>query len=185
MSEKLENFIKSNRKQFDEFEAPEGIWSRIEVELDEQIEKKPSKHLEILSLSWVKIAATITLVVTTGLLLWQYQKTSVADISRINPQLAKQQYYYTSVIQEKQDELKQIKKKDPALYEEFSSEINAIEENYLKLKNNLSTSPNREKTVKAMIQNLQIQIQILNEQLLIIDRVNQIKKEYKDETKSI
>ncbi|HEY0054587.1 MAG TPA: hypothetical protein VGB63_04450 [Pedobacter sp.] len=185
MKEKLENFIKSNRKQFDEFEVPETIWNRIEVGLNEQAKTEPSKQVRTLSFGWVKIAATIAIVLTVGLILWQYQKTSVADISRINPQLAKQQYYYASVIQEKQDELKQIKKDDPALYKEFSTEINVIEENYLKLKKNLSTSPNREETVKAMIRNLQIQIQILNEQLKIIDRVNQIKKEYKHETKSI
>jgi chromosome segregation ATPase len=185
MSEKLENFIKHNRKQFDELEVPEGIWSGIENTLNEHDRLRSSKQPKIFNLKWIKVAATITLVVTAGLFFLQHQKNAVADISRINPQLAKQQYYYTSVIQEKQDELKQIRKEDPALYNEFSAEINHIDENYRKLKNGLSTSPNREETVKAMIRNLQIQIQILNEQLQIIDRVNQIKKEYKNEDKSI
>ena len=185
MSEKLENFIKSNKKHFDDLEVPGSVWSRIESSLDEQNKPRALKRVKLWNLGWIKVAATIAICVTAALLFWQQQKSAVADISRINPQLAKQQYYYTSVIQEKQEELKQIRKEDPALYEEFSTEINAIEENYKKLKKGLSHSPNREETVKAMIKNLQIQIEILNEQLEVIDRVNQIKKEYKNETKSI
>jgi hypothetical protein len=45
------------------------------------------------------------------------------------------------------------------------------------LKNELSSSPNQEETVKAMIQNLQIQTELLNQQLQIIQQINQIKKD--------
>ena len=36
MKEKLENFIKDNRSDFDQFEPPAGLWDRIEKQLDER-----------------------------------------------------------------------------------------------------------------------------------------------------
>jgi hypothetical protein len=53
------------------------------------------------------------------------------------------------------------------------------------LKQDLPASPNQEETVKAMIQNLQIQIDLLNQQLEIIQQINQLKKEQVDDTQNI
>ena len=184
MKDKLENFIRDNRKQFNEADVPVGIWEKIERQLDTQPNNMTVKAAKIYSLSIIlKVAATITIVIASGLFYWQYQKHAVTDISRINPQLAKQQYQYASMIHEKREELKQLANEDPTLYREFSAELRAMDENYKKLKKDLYTSPNQEETVKAMIRNLEVQIGVLNQQLQIIDRVNHFKK--KNENKSI
>jgi len=49
----------------------------------------------------------------------------------------------------------------------------------------LVNSPNQELVLKAMIQNLQIQTEVLNQQLNAIEQYNQDKKEPKNETKNI
>lgn len=177
MSERLENFIRNNSRQFDEYGAPNGLWEKIEKELDATEKRGSEKRDRVVKLSFVlKIAASVVVVLSVGLFYWLNQKNGANTISNIDPQLAKQEFHYASVIQEKRNELKQIKKTDPDLYKEFSSELKAIDENYKKLKNDLSTSPNQEKTVKAMIRNLQIQIQVLNQQLQIIEQINEFKQ---------
>jgi hypothetical protein len=186
MSDRLVNFIRNNRKQLDELEPPVGLWDKIEQQLEEEAKVKTGKQERVIKLSFLlRAAATTVIVLTAGIVFWKYQKKESVDISSINPQLAQEQVHYASMIQEKRTELKRIEKQDPQLYEEFSSEIKTMDENYQKLKKDLPSSPNQEKTVKAMIRNLQIQIQVLNQQLEIIGQVNQLKKEQQNETQSI
>ncbi|WP_423148735.1 hypothetical protein [Rubrolithibacter danxiaensis] len=184
MSERLENFIRNNKRDFDEFEPPADLWNKIEEKLNDSIEIQP-KHERVIKLSsLIKVAAMLLIVLTAGFIFFNYEKKQAIEISNIDPKLAKQQMHYASLIQQKRQEIQQIEKEDPQLFKEFSSEIKSMDVNYQKLKNDLSTSPNQEETVKAMIRNLQIQLQVLNQQLKIIEQVNQLKQS-KNETQSI
>lgn len=186
MSERLENFIRNNRKELDQFEAPENLWQQIELQLNTKDKEQAKKKLRIKRFQiLIRVAAVVIIVLFAGLILFRHERQEASNLANINPHLARQQVYYASLIEEKQNELKQIGKNDPKLYHEFSSEIKKMDENYQKLKNDLPSSPNREKTVKAMIRNLQIQIEVLNQQLEIIDQVNQLKKEQQHDTQSI
>lgn len=189
MKDGLENFIRDNKKEFDQFEVPAALWDKISKRLDEQeinssiteIKKEKVVRLSFL----LKIAATIIVVLSVGFWGYQYQKKESSDLSNIDPQLAKQQVHYATLIEVKRSELKQIEKEEPQLYSEFSSEIRKMDASYQKLKSDLPGSPNQEETVKAMIRNLQIQTELLNQQLNIIQQINQVKKEQKNETQRI
>ena len=50
---------------------------------------------------------------------------------------------------------------------------------YQELKKQLQTSPNKSLVGKAMMKNLEIQLQMISQQLYIINQVNQYKKEEK------
>ena len=185
MEERLESFIRENKRDFDQFEPPAGLWGRIEKELD-ATKQLQAKKPRVVKLSFLfKIAASLTVIVAAGLFLWQYQSTQVTDLATIDPVLAKQQLHYASVIEIKRSELKRIEKEEPQLYQEFSSEIRKMDESYQRLKNDLPSSPNQEETVKAMIRNLQIQAEVLNQQLNVIKQINDSKKQQNDETQSI
>jgi uncharacterized protein involved in exopolysaccharide biosynthesis len=93
--------------------------------------------------------------------------------------------HYASLVETKRTELKQIAKSDPALYQEFSKEIAQMDSTYKKLNSDLANSPNQELVLRAMIQNLQIQTEVLNQQLNAIEQYNQDKKDQKNETKNI
>jgi hypothetical protein len=60
-----------------------------------------------------------------------------------------------------------------------------MDSTYKKLNNDLVTSPNQERVLRAMIRNLQIQTEVLTQQLNVIEQFNQMKKEQKNETKNI
>ena len=180
MKDRLENFIRDNKKEFDQFDAPAALWEKIEQQLDEKRinSSSPGRKEKVVRLSFLlKVAATIIVVLGVGLWGYQYQKAESADLSNIDPQLAKQQVHYANLIEVKRSELKQIEKEEPQLYSEFSSEIRKMDASYQKLKSDLPGSPNQEETVKAMIRNLQIQTELLNQQLSIIQQINKVKKE--------
>lgn len=190
MKEKLENFIKDNRSDFDQFEPPADLWDRIDKQLNERqigisanktIKKERTVRLSFL----LKLAASILPILFAGLWFYQYQLKQSSYLSNIDPQLAQQQVHYASLIEIKRNELKRIEKEEPLLYQEFSEEIKKMDANFQKLKKDLPASPNQEETVKAMIRNLQIQIELLNQQLEIIQQINQLKKEQVDDTQNI
>lgn len=190
MKDKLENFIKDNKKDFDLYEPPTGLWDRIENELNDKKIALPIKLANkkggIISLSFLlKLAASIIPLLIAGFWFYQYQSTHSSDLRNIDPQLAMQQIQYTSLIELKRTELKRIEKEEPKMYEEFSEEIKKMDASFQKLKKDLPGSPNQEETVKAMIRNLQIQIEVLNQQLNIIQQINQLKKEQNNETQNI
>jgi hypothetical protein len=68
----------------------------------------------------------------------------------------------------KQNELKQNQKKQPVLYEQFLKDNNRLDSSYNYLKYELSSNPNKEILLDAMIQNLQLKLDLLNRQLQII-----------------
>lgn len=190
MKEKLENFIRENKKDFNQYEPPTGLWERIEKELDEKkigmVKKAGNRKVRILRLGFLlKFAATIIPFLFAGIWFYQYQLKQSSDLSNIDPQLAKQQIHYASLIELKRNELKRIEKEEPQLYQEFSEEIKKMDAGFQKLKKDLPGSPNQEETVKAMIRNLQFQIDLLNQQLNIIQQINQLKKEQNNETQNI
>jgi hypothetical protein len=185
MEERVENFIRQNKRDFDQCEPPAGLWDKIEKELDAKRKSQP-KEARVVKLSFLlKMVASFAVIVAAGLFLWQYQYKQATDLANIDPVLAKQQIHYASVIDAKRSELKRIEKEEPQLYQEFSSEIRKMDESYQRLKSDLPSSPNQEETVKAMIRNLQIQAEVLNQQLKVIKQINESKKQQNDETQSI
>jgi hypothetical protein len=73
----------------------------------------------------------------------------------------------------------------PQLYKEFNAELIKMDANYKKLNIDLATSPNQERVLRAMIRNLQIQTEVLNQQLSVIEQFNQSKKDQQHENKDI
>jgi len=187
MSKRLESFIKMNREEFDELEPSADLWSRIEQHLPTQYEEPKKRETKTFSLGFVmRVAATVILVMGIGFAAYlRNTKKETVDLAAINPEYAQQQIQYTSLIESKRTELKSIAKTEPELYKEFSSQIAKMDSTYKQLNSDLLTSPNQERVLHAMIRNLQIQTQVLNQQLSVIEQYNNMKKEQKNETKDI
>jgi hypothetical protein len=194
MSKRFEDFIKHNREEFDEIEPSADLWSKIEQSLSfqEELPKKP--ETKTFSLAFVlRVAASVILIMGIGFGIYlQSQKGEKGvksekgiDLAAINPEYAKQQLHYASLVETKLTELKSVAKADPQLYKEFSSEIAKMDSTYKRLNNDLVTSPNQERVLRAMIRNLQIQTEVLNQQLSVIEQFNQLKKDQKNEIKNI
>ncbi|MBS7565990.1 hypothetical protein KHS38_16405 [Mucilaginibacter sp. Bleaf8] len=188
MSKRLEDFIKANREEFDDLEPRADLWSRIEAQMpaDETVTLQ-KREAKTFSLGFVlRVAAITIMVMGIGFMFYlRSQKQNGVNLAAINPQYAKQQVQYASLIESKRNELKELTKADPQLYREFSSELAKMDSSYTKLKRDLATSPNQERVLRAMIRNLQIQTQVLNQQLQVIEQFKQPQKEQSNEIKNI
>jgi cell division protein FtsB len=193
MSKRLEDFIGDNREEFDDLVPRADIWNNISKELDAWEAEMPKKReAKTFSLGFVlRVAAMIIVVMGIGFGVYvQSQKnnngqTAEVDLKSISPAYAKQQAQYASLIETRKIELKQVAKFDPQLYNEFSNELAKMQANYKKLSTDLATSPNQERVLRAMIRNLQVQSEVLNQQLSVIEQFNQSKKQQQNGTKDI
>jgi predicted component of viral defense system (DUF524 family) len=187
MSKRLEDFIKTNKEEFDDLEPSADLWLRIEKHLPAEGTEIKKREAKTFSLSFVlKVAASVIIVmgISFGLYL-RHERSEAVNFASINPAYAKQQMHYASLVQTQRKELKTIAKADPELYKEFSAEITKMDSTYNRLNRDLATSPNQERVLRAMIRNLQIQSEILTQQLGVIEQINQTKKQEGNDTKNI
>ncbi len=174
MSNKLEGFVRDNKKGFEAKGPSDELWGKIAAELDKKQQKKSFGLYQ-----WISIAAM--LVLTVGIYFgYQYKKASAEIlVADINPKLGKTEVRFTNLIEEKRDSLQILADTDPELYKQFITDIGKLDSDYQELKKQLQTSPNKALVSKAMMKNLEIQLQMISQQLYIINQVNQYKKEEK------
>lgn len=192
----LERFVRDNREAFDDKEPPNSLWQKIENGLDkqltgdeklsqatpfQQIHKNPSRFGSQqtggfwAAINW-RVAASVAVLLLAGSFLYmnhQYGVTHQPELVAAGPSYAKEVVHYTRLIDDKRTELKQMTESNPALYAEFATDLERLERNYRTLKSELPQTLNQETLIQAMIQNLQLQINLLNEQLRVIQRIKQ------------
>ena len=123
-----------------------------------------------------RVAASIAVLLLAGGFLYmnhQYGVSHQPEVVVASPGYAKEVVHYTRLIDDKRAELKHMTESNPALYQEFSTDLDRLEKSYQSLKADLPQNPNQEVLIQAMIQNLQLQINLLNEQLRVIQRIKQ------------
>jgi hypothetical protein len=188
MKKSLDDFIRENRAAFDSEEPSPRVWKTVEKELTAPEKKSGAK---ITSFSRWLVAASIVIAISAGayLLLTRNNERSISDndpgspnpveqnsiLDEINPTYAKEVYHFTQLIELKQTELKQIGKDQPELYRQFMGDITMLDSAYNRLRKELPANPNREQLLEAMIQNLQLQTDLLNQQLRVIKQIKQLK----------
>jgi len=177
MSKRLEDFIKMNKEEFDDLEPSADLWQKIEKHLPAEGMLPKKREAKTFSLNFVlRVAASVILIMGIGFVLYlRHEKREGVNYAAINPVYAKQQMQYASQVETKRNEL----------YKEFSAEIAKMDSTYNRLNRDLANSPNQERVLRAMIRNLQIQSEILNQQLGVIEQLNQTKREEKNDTKNI
>ena len=183
MFRKLEKFVGDNRKEFDDEVPSVAVWQNIAAGL---AEKQQKKFILTPLYKW-SIAASILLTagITIFLMLNNKKPTgnftaSVKTDSAANannaPDNTPEVNEFAKLVTLKQEELKALAPEQPELYKKFTTDINQLDSSYKSLKGQLSVTPNREILIEAMIQNLQLQLNVLNQQLNIINQIKQSKK---------
>lgn len=183
MSTRFEQFMRDHREEFDSEEPAPQVWMKLEKELQPREQKG-----KVLSMKIMRWSAAAAILVLAGLGVYHLlapagrgttplvNKTEGdAMLKDIDPTYAKEVYHFTQLIELKQSELKQIEKDNPTLYNQFLQDISKLDSSYNALKNELPSNANREQLLEAMIQNLRLQTELLNQQLQIIQQIKQSK----------
>jgi hypothetical protein len=103
-------------------------------------------------------------------------RTDSHNSPEMNAEMNEEMYHYAKIVEIKHKELKTIEKDEPLLYRQFSSDVSKLDSVYNGLQHELPKNPNKEQIIEAMIQNLQLQMELLNHQLDIIKQINHSKK---------
>jgi hypothetical protein len=183
MSRKLEKFIGDHRNEFDDAMPSEKVWENI----SETVKEKKRFILTALY-KWSIAAAILIIAGITVVWMLDTKKASIetiaaiktdsaTDINAIAPEYAPQVNEFAKLVLLKQEELKALAPEQPELYKKFTSDIDQLDSSYTSLKTQLGSTPNRELLIEAMIQNLQLQLNVLNQQLNIINQIKQSKKQ--------
>lgn len=178
----LKQFIDANRSAFDCEEPGSYLLQKIQGHLPETPNRKKPNWLRY---RWAAAIAGLLLVGSAAYLFFTKGADKnnspvnepIANEELINefgdPVYAKQIVHFREIIGLQQNELKQLQKEYPQLYQQFVVDMNELDSAYQSLKINLAENPNREMLLEAMIQNLQLQSDLLNRQLLIIKEIKQ------------
>jgi hypothetical protein len=179
MNDKLEKFIKSHRADMDHKEPRPDLWIDIANEMSNEHKQKSLTR----SFVWWRAAAVLLLLVTSLLVLERYVSAPDREEIVMNEQLIEAESYYTSLINQKQKEVLSLSQ-ELDLGKDFANEINMLDSMYAVLKKDMQNG-NEENLVDAMILNLQLRIEILNQQLNIIQSIETRKNEKIDEDETI
>lgn len=178
MHRKLDDFIEENRRAFDD-EVPAGrVWEEIETNI-----KKAQHRGRLYSWRWM-VAASIALIIAASGGWWLWQRSAAGktreiakqppalqpdhDMALLSPEYAAYARKVSAMIGERREQLKAETVKQPELYEQFAQDLAALDSAYRVLRNQALQTPNREVILRAMMQNLQLQAELLNKQLEIL-----------------
>ena len=170
--DRLEQYVLDNREGFDHLEPNPQVLERIRKDLEGDSQKSVGFSINF-NYMW-RAAAVILLGVSAYLVIERQQliadKEPVATVEDINPEFYEAEGYFVQMISEKRDLIMRYQEEYPDLIEDFDSDIQKLDEMYLQLKEELKTE-NTEQVVDALIQNLQLRIDILNQQLVILENI--------------
>ena len=180
MSNKLKKFIWDNRNEFDDEVPSEKIWQNVEAALTG---KKEQRSILKPIYKWSMAAAAVLLISIAVYFFMNRNNNTAIEYAGYKPAPdtiaaidAPEVNQFAKMIVLKQEELRSLAKDQPELYQRFTKDIDQLDSSYNILKDQLSATPNRELLLEAMIQNLQLQLNVLNQQLNIINQIKQSKK---------
>ncbi len=180
MSSNLEKFINRHRSDFDAEHPTEDVWKKIEATIPV---KKEAKHFSIRDMyKWTAVAAILCIVLTSVYFLYiRQQQKEIArteqpanrpdHLSGIDPEYTAEVTQAFRSIQTRQNELKDATAGRPELYKQFSDDLRVLDSSYRMLQTQAAQSPNRDVIMKAMIQNLQLQAELLYRQIIITTEI--------------
>ena len=185
MSSELEKFIRKNRGDFDDADPSGKVWKNIEQSLPV---KKEARRFTIGDIyKWTAAAAIFFIALTSVYFLFinkpgsnEPERTSTVktgteenssrldNFNSISIEYAAEFKEAEQAVQDRQKELRAAIANDPALYRKFQEDLNTLDSSYRLLREQASQSMNGDVIIKAMIQNLQLQSELLGRQLMII-----------------
>ena len=174
----LEKYIKQHRDEFDSEEPRPELWGRIKGSM----EQKEARIVHMRNWMW-RAAAIVLLMTTTWLLVERAQQPGPQDVGlaaevddSFMEEFAAAEQYYLNQIDEMQSQL--VAYEDELVSGEFMRDLDHLDSLYTGLRSEFDTGGSNEQVADALIQNLRIRMEIINQQLMILER---IKRQTSDE----
>lgn len=188
MNNKLEQFINDNRSAFNDERPSKNVWDEIEATLPQPQKAKVVALGQVYKL--MAAAALVCIVLTSVYFIYIKEKNTQSSIAnqpqqqnQLAPEYASQLNKEFNVIQTRQQELKEATAANPELYKAFLSDLQVLDSTYQMLQKQAGSTPNRDVIIKAMLQNLKLQSELLYRQLMISNELKQKEEPVKENKK--
>jgi predicted CopG family antitoxin len=173
MSDRLEDFVKQHREEFDLHEPDPSIWLKVSPAAGTPGPKGRS-------LRWLRIAATVAIIFAgsaAGIYFLTGERTeSDPGQADLYSELMESEQYYGRMVADRYEELQPFLAADPAAKEMLSADMEELDDVYDELKEDLKDNASNPEVIEAMILNYRVKLEILE------DLLNQLKeKEYQDD----
>ncbi|WP_370392441.1 hypothetical protein [uncultured Winogradskyella sp.] len=184
-NETIEQLFEQLEGKFDVSEPSKGHEARFLERLNNS--KNQGSSIGQKSTPWQKyLAIAATIVLGFSLLMLVPNEPEVLDLASVSPELSETQDFFTVTLE---TELKKLNQERSPLTEEIINDaleqIEILEQDYQKLKSDLTESGKDQRVIYAMISNFQNRIDILNMVLEQIETIKQLKNNTNETTNTI
>ncbi len=181
MSTDFEKFVRKNREDFDDASPSDKVWKNIQRSIPVKKQERVFTIRDIYK--WTAAAAVFFIALTSAYFLlirkYSHEIPTVKTESNESPsrldnfnsvamEYAAEFKEASEAVENRQRELRSAVANNPELYRKFQSDLNTLDSTYRLLREKASQSVNQDVIIKAMIQNLQLQAELLGRQLMII-----------------
>lgn len=165
MKDRFEDFMKQNRESFDFREPDPAIWDRLKKDIT--IKKRTNWKLVFSRAAAVLVIFGASYAVNE--MIHRYHNRSTDSLKagneKVIPGLTETEAYYTSLINQKMDQLKPVMANCPSLQEELNYDMSELDSVYTDLKSDLKDNMANQEVVEAIIENYRLKITILEDLL--------------------
>lgn len=186
MRDELEKYILAHKREFDTERPDSKLWDRIYRDLIDEEQPGPEHQKsqpksERRQFSIWKIAAVIAVLASIGFTFtWKSMQPETVNqviVEQSETPLNEMEAYYQNAIRVRQEQIRSFEdigvQPDQALF----GQLGRLQELYLELRHELPSSQDQDVVVDAMVKNLMMQMEILNQQLMILEQIKSMKDE--------
>jgi hypothetical protein len=162
MSDRLEDFVRQNREQFDRREPDPSIWLKINP-------ARVPVAKERRSLRWLRVAAAVAMIFagsTAGIYFLTGDRSHAEEsFSEMYAEIRETEQYYSRMVSERYSELKPYLLNDPVAEEMLNMDMEELDQVYSELKEDLKDNASNSEVLEAMILNYRVKLEILEDLL--------------------
>lgn len=166
-TDRLEDFLKNNRSEFDHLEPSPEVWEKIKSNTARPV------SFRMLRVSMRVAAAAIVLLVTSFFVL------NVVDSNKNNfalktddpelQELIEAEAFYAHEVNDKLKEIRKCYYTNPELKTEIENDLSELEVMYTNLKTNLKDNISNKTVIEAMIENNRYRLKLVND---VLEQIN-------------
>lgn len=166
-TDRLENFIKVNREEFDQLEPSTKVWENISG-------TKSKPKMVRLNTYLIRVAAVVAIAAITSAILLQTNILGHGDFASntTDPELQElieAETFYAQQVSSRLQEIKKCYYTFPELKEEVEKDLNELNDMYNVLKTDLRENISNKTVIEAMIENNRYRLKLVDD---VLEQIN-------------
>ncbi|MCF8360093.1 MAG: hypothetical protein K9H26_15155 [Prolixibacteraceae bacterium] len=163
---KLEDFMRTNRDDFDSQLPSLDVWDKIESKLA----KEERGKFKFWKISAAVAAVLVLALVTTIMIKPDDGKVRYADVNDpVMRNLIETEAYYSKEVSEKMEEIRKCYNIYPNLKMDIENDLNELDNMYRELQKDLNENFYNREVIEAMIQNNRLRLEMVDR---VLDQIN-------------